>query len=278
MEVCKILERLGQELHACADQAAEARLLLHAVRASTGADAVFLDPGSARVGMEVVGGLPLAAAWCRDLTRRTLAEAAVSDGEVLWTTWRESRGALPGDPSSLALVRLSKSHGAWVVALRFAPAAPFEAGHLRPMTLARRIFLNHHKYCRTEEGLKDTLFGLIHCLTEALEAKDPYTCGHSERVARIAARIAREMALPGDAVGHVYLAGLLHDVGKIGVRDSVLLKPGRLTEEELAHVRAHTVIGDRLVARIRQLDHLRPGVRNHHEHFDGRGYPDGLAG
>jgi HD-GYP domain-containing protein (c-di-GMP phosphodiesterase class II) len=146
------------------------------------------------------------------------------------------------------------------------------------MTLARRIFLNHHKYSRAEEGLKDTLFGLIHCLTEALEAKDPYTSGHSERVARIALRLAQEMGLAADLVGNIYLAGLLHDVGKIGVRDSVLLKPGRLTDEEMGHVRAHTVIGDRLVARIRQLEHLRPGVRNHHERYDGTGYPDALAG
>jgi hypothetical protein len=277
MDVCTILERFGHELHGCPDHAAEARLLLQAIHDATGADAAFLNPGSARVAVEVVGGKPLAAAWCHDLTRRALAEAGPGD-EVLWANWWESPLCQVGDPSGMALVRLSKSRGAWVAALRFPPDPAFEPGCLRPMTLARRIFLNHHKYSRAQEGLKDTLFGLIQCLTEALEAKDPYTCGHSERVARIAARLGGEMGLAPDTVGNVYLAGLLHDIGKIGIRDGVLLKPGRLTEEEMAHVREHTVIGDRLVARIRQLEHLRPGVRNHHERYDGQGYPDGLAG
>jgi HD-GYP domain-containing protein (c-di-GMP phosphodiesterase class II) len=111
-----------------------------------------------------------------------------------------------------------------------------------------------------------------------VDAKDACTAGHSERVARIAVCVAKRMRLPHKAVSDIYLAGLLHDVGKVGVRDAVLLKPGALTDEETLHLREHTVIGDRIVSNIHHFRNLRPGVRNHHERFDGKGYPDGLAG
>src|SRR2546423_5321738 len=86
------------------------------------------------------------------------------------------------------------------------------------------------------------------------------------------------MALPDEIQSDLYLGGLLHDVGKIGVLDVVLHKPGRLTAAEYGHVQQHTVIGDRIVAEVKQLAYLRPAVRNHHERYDGHGYPDGLAG
>src|SRR5262249_17611151 len=90
--------------------------------------------------------------------------------------------------------------------------------------------------------------------------------------------LVRELALPSAALSDLYLAGLLHDVGKIGVPDTLLQKPDRLSEEEMAQVREHVKIGDQLVSNLRQLHHLRPGVRNHHERWDGGGYPDKLAG
>jgi HD-GYP domain-containing protein (c-di-GMP phosphodiesterase class II) len=118
----------------------------------------------------------------------------------------------------------------------------------------------------------------VRCLTAAIDAKDPHTRGHSERVARIAVRLGKQMGLPPVVLSDLYLAGLLHDIGKIGIRDSVLRKPGRLTGEEFEHIKQHPVIGDRLVSNIRPLEHLRPGVRHHHERWDGGGYPDGQAG
>jgi HD-GYP domain-containing protein (c-di-GMP phosphodiesterase class II) len=111
-----------------------------------------------------------------------------------------------------------------------------------------------------------------------IDAKDPYTAGHSERVARIATLIAGGCGLSQAAVGDVYLAGLLHDVGKIGTPDAILQKPGRLTAEEYAEVKLHPVIGERIVASIKPFDRLRPAVRHHHERWAGGGYPDGLVG
>jgi len=109
-------------------------------------------------------------------------------------------------------------------------------------------------------------------------ARDPYTWGHSERVARMAVRLAHEMGLSESDISDLYLGGLLHDIGKIGVRDDVLRKPGPLTEEERAMIEKHTVIGDAILSHVGQLTHLRPIVRNHHERWDGRGYPDRLRG
>ena len=86
------------------------------------------------------------------------------------------------------------------------------------------------------------------------------------------------MKLSRGEISDLYLAGLLHDVGKIGIRDEVLCKPGPLTPEEYAHIREHPVIGERIIANVTRLAYLRPGVRGHHERFDGKGYPDGLAG
>ena len=125
---------------------------------------------------------------------------------------------------------------------------------------------------------KHLLNGLIHSLTAVLDAKDPYTAGHSERVARIAVLVGKAMGLSEAVVGDLFLAGLVHDIGKIGVRDEVLLKNGKLTDAEFAEIQQHPVIGEKIVASIEPFRRLTPAVRGHHERYDGRGYPDGLAG
>src|SRR5262249_59049645 len=112
----------------------------------------------------------------------------------------------------------------------------------------------------------------------ACDAKDSYTYGHSERVARIAVELGRELGLQEEELSDVFLAGLLHDIGKIGIRDAVLSKPGPLTPEEFEHVKQHVTIGYSILQNLRPIVHLLPGVRNHHERYDGEGDPDRLAG
>ena len=146
------------------------------------------------------------------------------------------------------------------------------------MRLARHMVVNHRQQTHVYDRLKESLLGMVRCLTAAIDAKDPYTRGHSERVARIAVRLGQQLELAPEVCSDLYLAGLLHDIGKIGIRDAVLQKPGKLTAEEFAHICEHPVIGDRLVANIPALEHLRPGVRHHHERYDGQGYPDRLLG
>jgi putative nucleotidyltransferase with HDIG domain len=125
---------------------------------------------------------------------------------------------------------------------------------------------------------QDLLMGVLHALTATIDAKDPYTCGHSQRVAIISRRIAEEMEFPPDKVEKIYLCGLLHDIGKIGVPESVLTKPGRLDEQEYEKVRMHPIIGARILGGIRQLDEVIDGLLTHHERPDGCGYPYKLSG
>ena len=120
----------------------------------------------------------------------------------------------------------------------------------------------------------ELMAGIIRALTSAIDAKDPYTCGHSDRVARIAVRLAREMDCSDDMLESIYLSGLLHDIGKIGISDAVLRKPGQLTDEEFAHIQTHPSVGHRILVDLRKLDEVLPVVLHHHESWDGRGYPE----
>jgi putative nucleotidyltransferase with HDIG domain len=126
--------------------------------------------------------------------------------------------------------------------------------------------------------LKELLFGIIRGLTTAIDAKDTYTSGHSERVARIAVRLGHELGLPPAKLSDLYLAGLLHDVGKIGIDDVVLKKCGPLTPEEHKKIQSHVEIGVTILKDIKMLHHILPTVRHHHESLDGTGYPDKLLG
>ena len=128
------------------------------------------------------------------------------------------------------------------------------------------------------EDQERTLLGTVQAMTAAIDAKDRYTCGHSERVAYLSAQIARIAGLDETQCERIHVAGLVHDVGKIGVAERVLCKPGRLTDDEFAQIREHPVIGHRILAGIPALKDILPGVLHHHERIDGRGYPHGLAG
>ncbi len=118
----------------------------------------------------------------------------------------------------------------------------------------------------------------IRALAEAIDAKDTYTRGHSERVGVYASKIAREMGLHRKMIERVYIAGLLHDVGKIGVPDSIITKPDRLTPEEYEEIKKHPEIGARILEPVEFLHEIVPCVRHHHEWFDGSesGYPSGI--
>jgi putative nucleotidyltransferase with HDIG domain len=129
-----------------------------------------------------------------------------------------------------------------------------------------------------DRNMRDLFISTIKSLAAAIDAKDPYTRGHSDRVARLSLAIAREMSLDRQNVERVQIAALLHDVGKIGLDDAVLRKPERLSEEEYGLVKRHPTMGANIMEPIKQLKDIIPGIRHHHEAFDGSGYPDGLAG
>ena len=119
---------------------------------------------------------------------------------------------------------------------------------------------------------------MIDAMVKALEAKDIYTQGHSERVFKLTSLLADKMRLPAREADDVRIAARLHDIGKIGVKDAVLNKPERLTEEEFAVIKQHPVIGAQILGKIREFERLVPIVYHHHERYDGKGYPEGRKG
>lgn len=121
-------------------------------------------------------------------------------------------------------------------------------------------------------------FGTLRALTASIDAKDHYTRGHSERVAHLSWLMAQAMKLPAPQAEDWRIAGMVHDVGKIGVPESILCKPGRPTDEEFAKIRRHPLIGHEILKDIPRFEKALPAVLHHHERWDGRGYPFGLAG
>jgi putative two-component system response regulator len=119
---------------------------------------------------------------------------------------------------------------------------------------------------------------VITSLALTIEARDQYTEGHCERLAEYSTALGAELGLSGDDLSALQWGGFLHDVGKIGVSDTVLQKPATLTMTEFQAMKLHTVIGERLCGELHSLRRVRPIVRHHHEHLDGTGYPDGLRG
>lgn len=118
----------------------------------------------------------------------------------------------------------------------------------------------------------------IRALAAAIDAKSPYTRGHSERVSQYAVTVANTYGISPEDVKRLEIAALLHDIGKIGIEDAILQKPGKLTAAEYARMQDHPLMGSSIVSSIRNLRDMLPGIRSHHENWAGGGYPDGLKG
>lgn len=176
--------------------------------------------------------------------------------------------------NAYAPIRDSSSHyiGAMIVSRDITDRRKLEeerATHLQEMEA---------KVAELTEKLQDLFVASGSALITALEAKDPYTKGHSLRVSEVSVKMAEYIWGASKESREIKLAAQFHDIGKVGVRESVLNKPGKLTEEEFAHVREHTIVGERILTPIDRLRPIARIVRHHHERFDGRGYPGGLGG
>jgi HD-GYP domain-containing protein (c-di-GMP phosphodiesterase class II) len=187
----------------------------------------------------------LAAPWIRRLMVMPLRAAGRTSG------WLVATGA----PTERAFTEVDSR--------LFETVAALLALHVRNLTLDRQ-----------NDELK---LSFVRSMVTAIDAKDPYTRGHSDRVAVVAQALAAKLGLDAAQQSSIRLAGLLHDLGKVGVDDAILRKPGRLTPQEFAQIRRHPEIGRRILADLNGFEHVLPGVLHHHEAFDGSGYPHGLA-
>ncbi len=158
---------------------------------------------------------------------------------------------------------------------RSEPFSPFEQQMLNTLTQhAATALRNAELYHELEQAYLDTVLAL----TNAIEAKDHYTEEHSERMVELALAVGRQMGCSPESLEHLRWAAMLHDIGKIGIPEHILRKPGPLTDEERAIIQRHPIIGAEILRPIRRLEPVAALVRSHHERYDGQGYPDGLRG
>lgn len=194
-----------------------------------------------------------------------LSAAAIRTHQPLARVWTVSIGNIliglaAQAPLGWLMAQIATSVGQWAALL-----------FMVPLLLARYSFSRYSEF-------RDLFFGSVSALSQAIDAKDGFTRGHADRVSRIAGAIAREMRLREHEIEQIELAGLLHDIGKIGVEDRILMKPSRLDEDETQLMRRHPEYGAAILEPSAALRPLAPLVLAHHENYDGTGYPQGLKG
>jgi HD superfamily phosphohydrolase YqeK/GAF domain-containing protein len=166
----------------------------------------------------------------------------------------------------------------WLAALNHEAGGEFGSSEASLLSSVAAILGIHAGNIELYRRQAEFLSGVVRALTSAIDAKDPYTCGHSDRVARVSVKLADKLGCDAKELETIYLSGLLHDIGKIGIDDSVLRKPGKLSEAEYEHIKMHADIGYKILKDLTQLGQILPAVRHHHEAWDGSGYPHGLSG
>jgi HD-GYP domain-containing protein (c-di-GMP phosphodiesterase class II) len=175
------------------------------------------------------------------------------------------------------LARHDKSYGG-LVAINHAKGHEFGSQEIQLMNAVAERSTAFLENARLYEDLEQLFMGMLHALVSSIDAKDTYTRGHSQRVAWLSRHLAERLEMSEEACRRVYLSGLLHDVGKIGIPEHVLRKSGSLTGAEFEKMKRHPEIGARILQSVKQMHDIIPGVLEHHERFDGQGYPSGLKG
>jgi HD-GYP domain-containing protein (c-di-GMP phosphodiesterase class II) len=177
----------------------------------------------------------------------------------------------------IALPLTAKGQGVGVICIYFAETRHFKDDEISLLSTIANEAAIAIENSRMYENLQDAFVGTIRSLAETIDAKDAYTRGHSERVSLYGEAIARGLGISGDELQTIRYAGYLHDVGKIGIPDAILTKPGKLTGEEFAVIKKHPVLSERILRPVNFPFPVQSIVRHHHERYDGKGYPDGLG-
>lgn len=200
---------------------------------------------------------------CANIRELLLAPIA-KDGETSGWLLALNRGA--GFCYSQSIVRAGLSH------------YEFGTGEASILVSAASVLATHDRIVGLFREKEQLLIDTVRALVSAVEAKDDYTSGHSERVALYGQQLARDCGLDETVCDRIYFSGLLHDVGKISIQDSILQKPSGLSDDEFQIIQTHPDRGWVILQELEQLKHVLPGVLYHHERVDGKGYPDGLVG
>lgn len=281
-----MLYQISQAVTASVDEREVIQLVLDSVRSELAADRVALY-------LRADGRL---VRWGGNEDGSPVAE--VERGVAVVVSMREEPMILPGNGTaverllggvaqSAAAIPVRGREGTLgvLVALRAGSPRPFTPANLQTMAIlagnAATVMDNARQtrqLIETRTGLVEANAATIGALVSALDAREHETQVHSIRVTEYALRLAREVSYPSDGMVALKFGAMLHDIGKIGIRDSILLKPGPLTEEEWEEMRRHPVIGYEILSRIRFLRDASRIVLAHHERYDGKGYPRGLAG
>jgi putative nucleotidyltransferase with HDIG domain len=208
----------------------------------------------------------------------------------VWSPLHDARGRAVGAAEVLlddSVVTDTISNARWTIwyavgivfgILWLAMAIMVSAASARMRAQNEDLEARSHDLVDSARELEGTLLETIETLNAAVEARDPYTAGHSQRVRRVSLAIGRELRLSAKQLGALGTAALFHDIGKIGMPDAILTKPDRLDREEQITMREHAARGAEIVSRISSLKDCVPAIRHHHERWDGLGYPDGLSG
>jgi hypothetical protein len=178
----------------------------------------------------------------------------------------------------LTPLRCAGRTGGWLVVTGTHHGRGFTAAQATLVATVASMLASCLRSAALDRQKDDLKLSFIRSLVTTIDAKDPYTRGHSDRVAVVAHALAAKLGLDSAQQSAIRLAGLLHDIGKIGIDDAILRKPGRLTPHEFEQIRRHPEIGRRILADLQGFEHVLPGVLHHHEAFNGSGYPHGLAG
>lgn len=192
---------------------------------------------------------------------------------------RQLAGLLNTNMGMIAVpVKLKENVAGCLYMINFDQNRSFHTGDVRlAISIAHQISMgltNAELY----KELKDFMISVIKTLVHSIEAKDAYTRGHSDRVSNLTMDLAENMGLRPEEKDALSWAAILHDIGKIGISEDILTKPGRLTEEEFSQIKHHPEVGYKILSPIDQLNGSLEGIRHHHERYDGNGYPSGLKG
>ncbi len=220
-----------------------------------------------------IGFGPVGSAYTEGMTN-VINNVASDESYAHW----KHVAAVQGYSSLVALPLLAKGQSIGVICIYFNKPRDLKDHELNLLTTATNEAAIAIENARIYENLQDAFVGTIRSLAETIDAKDTYTRGHSERVSLYAEAIARSLGLKGPELQTIRYAGYLHDVGKIGIPDAILSKPGKLTVEEFHVIQKHPVMSEKILKPVKFPFPVQSIVRHHHERYDGKGYPDGMIG